>query len=294
MYYICWMKISQILSKINTELKIGCNIKNIISKKEEKILFEYVKSLNENLSFMKISKELGIGRLYIRKLMKKYNYKIVNNQNLLRVREDLFEKIETEQDAYWLGFLFADGYISDEGKVEISLNYLDYEHLLKFADYCGFDRDKVIKKQGIGDYFRCRIGFALGEKKERLFILGMIPRKSLLAIYPKINEDLHKHFIRGYFDGDGNINIRKPRTKNNVKRDVQVSILGTKDFLTSLNIFSKFPLKNIKKRKNISLLRFHTQEGRDFLHYMYHNSEVSLDRKYKIYQDNIAPLISDN
>ena len=38
-----------------------------------------------------------------------------------------------------------------------------------------------------------------------LMKLGVVPRKSLIAEMPNINKSLVRHFIRGYFDGDGNI-----------------------------------------------------------------------------------------
>ena len=38
-----------------------------------------------------------------------------------------------------------------------------------------------------------------------LMKLDVVPRKSLIAEMPNINKSLVRHFIRGYFDGDGNI-----------------------------------------------------------------------------------------
>ena len=38
---------------------------------------------------------------------------------------------------------------------------------------------------------------------------GCVPNKSLILTFPVITEELIPHFIRGYFDGDGGITIRK-------------------------------------------------------------------------------------
>ena len=289
------MEIKTLLQKIKNELAVGINIKNIISLEEEDLLCEYLVELNIEYSFTKISVDTGLSREYMRRILKKRGYKAVNKQNILRCRKNLFSSVETEEDAYWLGFIFADGYISDQGALEISLKYTDYNHLLKFADYAGFDKTKVVKKQKTTNgYYRTRIGFKVSKDiKENLSKLGIVPRKSLTAIYPTLRSDLHKHFIRGYVDGDGCISIRKPRTKNNIVREVTLSILGTKDFLLGINTSLNVPLKNIRKRKNIHILTFSCREARNILYTLYENSTISLDRKYNIYKSYIAPLYSD-
>ena len=275
-----------IIVKIKENLKSGINIKNIITDEEENILFNYIKELNQTKSFIKITLETGLSREYLRRLMRKYDYTIVNKQNVLRCRKNLFNSISTEEDAYWLGFLYADGYISDQGNLELSLNPVDYTHLLKFADYAGFNREKVIKNQKVGNYCRSRISFKVGDKiKNNLFSMGLIPRKSLVLTYPEwIREDLQKHFIRGYFDGDGCLSMRKPRTKNNIKLETTVSILGTKEFLEGINNRNQNNLKNIRKVNNIFVLSLSCNEAKKFLRYIYEDSTISLDRKYIKYK----------
>jgi intein/homing endonuclease len=64
--------------------------------------------------------------------------------------------------------------------------------------------------------------------------LGCIPKKSLRLEFPNENifksKDLIRHFIRGYFDGDGCF------TRHIYYRTVTpaISILGTPNFLTVL------------------------------------------------------------
>jgi hypothetical protein len=266
------------------------NYANIFTDEELKSIFYFLLKENENgKSFLQIQKEFGITRESIRNFCKKINYKIKNFQNMLRCREDLFLEIKTEEDAYWLGFIYADGYISDDGKFELSLNYRDYEHLLKFAAYSNFCIDKVIKKQKVGEkYYRCRISFATQHLKERFFSLGIIPRKSLVLTYPMfLDESLHRHFIRGYFDGDGSM------YKSKSKKDISVSLLGTKDFLYILNKhIPGLDIKNIRQRNNIFTLSFHSKQAFSFLDFIYNNSTIYLQRKYDKFKE-IAPLYSD-
>lgn len=79
----------------------------------------------------------------IYKLVDKYGFnknvlaKIINdnggNTTPISFNNKVFSKIETEEQAYWLGFLYADGYVSlNNNDVELSLKLLDAEHLNKF------------------------------------------------------------------------------------------------------------------------------------------------------------------
>ena len=49
-----------------------------------------------------------------------------------------FENIDTEEKAYWLGFLYADGYVNaNEDKIELCLAEKDFHHLEKFKNFIG-------------------------------------------------------------------------------------------------------------------------------------------------------------
>ena len=280
------MELQEILSRIDKR-KVGINIKNILSKEEFEFLkCEIIKLNREGLSFIKISDQLNIYRHTIRKWMKSVDYKIVNTHNRLRVRENLFEEINTEEDAYWLGFLYADGYISKGGMVQVGLKHTDYEHLLKFADFCGYDRSKVIKKQktNFPNSFRCRIAFSTQHLKSNFNKHGIINNKSLILKFPSwLDTSLEPHFIRGYFDGDGSLSIRE----NKIKKDSKVvSLLGTKEFLTELLIITNLSTKLSKDKRhrgNTYSLNFRGADGLILLDYMYKNSNVHLERKYNLY-----------
>ncbi len=60
-----------------------------------------------------------------------------NKQNSRKysVNDDYFSIIDTEEKAYWLGFIFADGYISNKNgkRVGITLKSSDRDHIIKFA-----------------------------------------------------------------------------------------------------------------------------------------------------------------
>ncbi len=247
---------------------------------------------NQGYSLSQIEELLNITRQTLARRFREDNFEYMNRQNTLRVRPDLFSSIETEEDAYWLGFIYADGYISDKGKFEMSLKYDDYDHLIKFAKYCKFDESKIVRKQKAfctnclhketRNYYRCRMAFATLPIIDNFKKVGIIPRKSLILTYPTfLKDELHRHFIRGYFDGDGTIS-------NQInKSHIRSSIIGTKEFITSLGNQVNIDYRINKKDKRVSgntyTLSFNNNESFVFLKYMYDNSSIFLNRKKEKY-----------
>lgn len=123
--------------------------------------------------------------------------------------DDYFETIDSEDKAYFLGLLFADGNIyTARNRVQITLANEDSYILKAFANcirYTGklyIDREKYSK-------------LILPSKKmcEDLTKLGCTPNKSLTLQFPtKVPKELIHHFIRGFFDGDGSITYGKSGT----------------------------------------------------------------------------------
>lgn len=246
---------------------------------EDKIIKMYL----EGMSLTKIAKTLGVDRTCtVRRVLLESGFEIINKQNLLRVREDLFESIETEEDAYWLGFIYADGSISEGGSLEISLSQKDVNHLYKFKDFTKCTNSvKENQKTNYKDYKRCRIQFGVKRFQKRFTNLGIVPRKSCILTYPDfLHENLHKHFIRGYVDGDGSFNIYK----YNTRKDYRFSIVGTLDMLLSIQKHLGISIKC--KRKGSCAYQMHTGGRKrviNILNYLYEDSNIYLDRKYEIY-----------
>lgn len=119
---------------------------------------------------------------------------------------------------------------------------------------------------------------------------GCTPNKSLTLKFPDesifADKSLIRHFIRGYFDGDGC--ITRHIGKNTVS--LVTNILGTYNFLNSLEQQCNFPANSIIKRKDkrhsdpIYSLNFSKSQSLQFIHFIYDDANIYLDRKYKLYQ----------
>ena len=62
-----------------------------------------------------------------------YQEKIKNLEFRVNYDVHVFDTIDSEEKAYWLGFLMADGYVrSDSNVIGIELSYVDIDHMKKF------------------------------------------------------------------------------------------------------------------------------------------------------------------
>lgn len=250
----------------------------------EKLAFEFQTT---SISLTKLGEREKIDRRTISKHFKELGIEVINKQNKPKFNEHIFDSIDTEEKAYWLGFIFADGYIGSTPirnnkksiyNFELSLGIKDLEHLKKFKDFINFEKEITI------DSYRCRIMIANKHFWNTLNDLGCTPRKSLSLNFPKnISSILLKHFIRGYFDGDGCI------TRHVYVHTVTpvISILGTKVFLEEILKHSNTnaTFRHDKRHSVETLtLEWSKEEGIKFINYLYNNSSIYLDRKFKLFE----------
>ena len=174
-----------------------------------------------------------------------------------------------------IGFLCADGCIyANNNQIELSLKLDDFEHLEKFKDFVEW-KGKVRK-----DYFRCRVCFGDKTIHHDLIKLGCIPNKSLVLKFPtedQVPEELIRHFIRGYFDGDGCIYFTKQG-----KGNCNFSVLGTKEFLEGLMNKININKKLRKDKRHLNNTWSFSMSGIECykkLKEIYINSTIALDRK---------------
>ena len=252
---------------------------------------------NKGISLTKIAKQFNTSRHTLSKELKARGIEIINHQNETKFNEHIFDVIDTEEKAYWLGFIFADGYIDssplEENKksrygFEISLKGSDVEHLHKFNEFMGHNKNNV--KIGYVNCngkrcVRCRWGIVNKHLWNTLNNLGCTPRKSLTLKFPSLsifqNKKLIIDFIRGYLDGDGSISYIKSNPNiDESNYSPRVSILSTEQFLT---ILQKITRRGIIKstKSNCYVLTFSQHESRFLLHKLYDNATIYLDRKYK-------------
>ena len=80
-------------------------------------LEEYLNTPEVERSLTKLGSKYNIKRQILSERFKKWGYEIVNQQNRCRLNEKAFDNIQSEEQFYWLGFMYADGNISKEGNI---------------------------------------------------------------------------------------------------------------------------------------------------------------------------------
>lgn len=271
--------------------KLGCSesriskerkLRNILKPSDKLDELDVVKTYKEtNLDFCK--KKFHIGPNKLKEILKKYNIPLKTSRELAKYKydENYFELIDTEEKAYWLGFICADGFLSSTRKhVIIELNKNDFHHLEKFRDCVSGNQQIHFYKQKLGE--TVRIEFS-GNMYYSLTKMGLTSNKSYDLILPTkyIPDNLIRHFIRGFFDGDGSIHF------DSYKDRYRISFTGLENVLNELKSILKIDVKLSmdKRTKSTYYLVINKEENiKRVLCYMYEDSNIYLDRKYKLYE----------
>jgi len=209
-----------------------------------------------------------------------------------KYNENFFEIIDSEEKAYWLGFIAADGCINiphqrgnefrKRYRISLVLSNKDIKHLEKFKSSINFsDSIKVYTNKNQNNYETCRIVIHSQKMFNDLIDKGLTPRKSLTLLPPKnVPYELIRHWIRGYFDGDGCVHITKSTGY------IIIIILSTKEVLNYILTYSNLNSKiNRQKGHKIYQIRKNGKKALTFLSYIYNDSNIFLDRKKNLYSN---------
>jgi intein/homing endonuclease len=108
---------------------------------------------------------------------------------------------------------------------------------------------------------------------------GCIPNKSLIISFPTLDivpKELLRHFIRGYFDGDGCICF--------AKSGISINVISTEDFLNDMcDEVGLIRNKYSRHGKAYGWQSASKATITKFLNYMYKDAKIYLDRKYEKY-----------
>ena len=259
---------------------------------------QFIDAVNKGMTASEIAHLFGVNRSSVYKRIRRRRVSLIKNSP--NYNETVFDIIDTEEKAYWLGFLYADGCVTNKTKrhcVELSLKADDVEHLWKFNDFLGFNRS--LNKVKIGNAKcgsvvckRCRITVCGKHICDSLEKLGCVPQKSLILKFPDNSifkyPELIYDFIRGYIDGDGSI-----RVTGKLYYTIYLRVLGTKEFLEGLlDVLSSpkdsYHILHERYKNNTYDLVFKTVESRRICDLIYAHSTISLDRKYERYKFAVA------
>ena len=252
----------------------------------------------QNYTYNEISNLLNCSIRSIRKVLIE-DFQI--NTKLKRryiINSNYFDNIDSEEKAYILGFIFADGFVGNDKVNNIVISSKDKE-ILEIIK-CKIDFNGEIGTNKSGGYANSKESYVLNfsnkHMADNLRKFGIYPnRKIEMKDFPSIPTNLIRHFLRGYFDGDGTIMKSKSITKKNNKiyqyDRLVFSMIASLDFIYS--ILKKFNIEHysIKQSKNESLYYLSIMaisEIYKLYHLLYDDSTIFLNRKRKIWDENIG------
>lgn len=192
-----------------------------------------------------------------------------------------FNEIKTEADAYWLGFLLADGYVNKKKySLTLKLGNQDKMHLEKFKAYMKDTDENSIKHDFGGTYDHNNdvwyVNYNSKQLIENLEKYNIVGRKSTKEIPIEFKLDYFKRaYVRGLIDGDGCI------------RDKKFSYVGSKEtceymkkyFGQWVNYKNGCNYVRIKQGK-LYTFELVQKDRIKVLKHIYKNASVYLDRKF--------------
>lgn len=244
-----------------------------------------------------IGKFYGVSGAAVRQRLIKIGINVKADQSILqrkyRLNEDFFNEIDSESKAYFLGWLFSDGYnYQSRNIICLEIESGDSYILDKFSSLIESERPIFNRAKRRANGKEMRIMNLTSRKLcQQLALLGCTQRKSLTLQFPSLDilGDNLRHFIRGYFDGDGSIYLPK---KKRTYQGCIVDFTCTPMFATVLSEVIKNKLNldmKIYKNKNRNPLtcccRIAGSATIDLLNWIYKDSSIFLTRKYKKYKE---------
>lgn len=205
----------------------------------------------------------------------------------------MFDKIDTEEKAYWLGFILADGGVrkhkSGSTYLKLALSNKDEEHLKKFKKFLNVNNKiskyKVRSSQTSEKRYEvCEFQIGKKEITSSLEQYGIVPNKTFSISLPKVPKELVRHLIRGIWDGDGSVlYAANKKYPNNYFPRVQ--LCGNKQILDAVQEVFKKELdinpSKLSKNSSIFLFRKETRNAKKIIEFLYKDSNIYLDRKYQ-------------
>ena len=255
-------------------------------------------AMNELGTLKAVGRKFGVASGTIKTYMLKHGLKVP-----VKVRydcdHDFFSK-DSEESFYAAGFIAADGGVSDKGVLSIGLASKDrpqlemIKRLLKAENPIG---EYLIKNSKINpkwnDCKKVEMKITSSKMCTDLKRFNVVPRKSLILKFPEWmkSHPLRHHFIRGYFDGDGSFYSSIKNDGARTVEQIYFGLRGTDDFLSAVkDIFNKeIDLSDNSKKKQARLNSgiYSLEYGGNrvlekIVDYLYKDSTIYMDRKYKI------------
>lgn len=262
---------------------------------------QIIKDYQNNISIREISIKYGYSRPALSKFLEEVGAKTTKGNHYRKYFHDtnFFEKIDTEEKAYWLGFMFADGYIIDNSNrygedgfglslAEDSLDsLLDFKRSIRASN--PINKDLSGNKKNPNKQVMYKIEMRSQKTVNDLIDKGCFKNKTAILEPPiGVPDNLIHHFIRGFYDGDGS--IIKSNKKNSSYIFYGVNFTSTKDIVEWISSFFSFGTI-VKEDRREFIWYFKTnsnQQSIKLLNFLYKDATIYMKRKHDRYLELLS------
>ena len=246
---------------ISKEIKFVCqNIKKLKYKEMGKILSRSIASIQSKVRYLPVQQKI-----------KKY-----------KVNINFFKNWSSEM-VYVLRFIAADGNVCHSGRAHVlHIASDDRDIIFKIKKVLNSKAPiSAIKRENNKISYNLRI--CDREIFKDLKKLGIVERKSLVIISPKIPQEFVRHYIRGYFDGDGSVYLRTHKYPSKLRAIFYTGSFAMAKFIFGVlqKIAPHFEGRIRKKRnKNNYILHLGQKASEALFNYMYKDASIFMERKF--------------
>lgn len=242
---------------------------------------EIVRLYNDGLLVLDIAKKYKVSKNTIYRTLERFGRK--RETRKYNIDETAFDTLDNEPAAYWLGFIYADGYVSPKRSYfNVGLQRRDEDHLDKLKEF--LKSDAQLGRYNYTGHPQSRLNISNRKLSDRLRELGIIVGRNRFNLTIEgLPPEMYRHFIRGLIDGDGYV------CENN--KWPQIRLVGQDDMLDWTNdiIFKTLsipqqPKKLVNKKDIILCISFagRTQAAK-LGDWIYRDAQVFMQRKCNRY-----------
>lgn len=251
---------------------------------EEQI--EFMKQHYKDMSYKEIANYLGFTERQVRGKINGLGL-----SKLRKIKSDYFSIIDTPLKAYFLGFIFADGYLvynpnrrvyelgielQEDDKYILDLLNLELGNLNNIY----YTPAKKVIIEGIEANRKPTYCLRIYSKQivEDLIQKGIVPNKTHHVSFLKVQEKYFFDFLRGYIDGDGGYYIdRYNRVKIHITSAFDDILYYLQNRLLDYDIQSSVYKE---KERKYRLYIYRKDDINKLVHLLYYDNVVCLKRKF--------------
>lgn len=240
------------------------------------------------------ARKYRISQSQVKSIFKRRGIRVRPYSESEKFRYDInfFASIDTEAKAYFLGLMYADGHVKNKGNsVNIQLKMEDCPILSEMSRCIAFNKDITRTFKVKGQIYGMMLDISSETIKRDLIRWGCMPVKTFKIRLPNLPEDMMRHFLRGYFDGDGCFNIHCGRHSSNNKRAIFKVVSNTLFCLDVAQYFEKNHQRYLgvyhpSPNKNVGVYQTGNDEVIKFLYrFMYKDCSVFICRKREKFEE---------